>query len=256
MEWSSILPGFGIMLLIALVAVGVHFVFQRRTDIETLRKHNDVAGVLFSAIGTLVAVVLGFLVIIVWQKYDAAVENSQLEVAAVSDLYRAVTMYPPDQRTTIRRELHEYMDTVVATEWPAMAQGKSPTAAVRIMELIAYNVERLPPTTNVQITAQSKAMDQVQRLFDARRLRIHQNQPSVPKILWFALIVGASAMIGFTFLFGVENRTSQLVMTGVLAAVIGLLFVVIYEFDSPFSGAVGVPIDGWHALHDRLELIR
>jgi hypothetical protein len=45
------------------------------------------------------------------------------------------------------------------------------------------------------------------------------------------------------------------VMTGVLAVVIGLLFVVIYEFDSPFSGAVGVPLDGWNVLHQRLTQI-
>jgi hypothetical protein len=255
MEWSSLLPGIGIMLLIALVAVGLHFVFQRRFSADVLRKHNDVAGVLFSAIGTLVAVVLGFLVIIVWQKYDAAVENTQVEVAAVSDLYRDVLMYPPAQRTAIRRELHQYMDTVVDIEWPAMKAGKNPTAAIRIMEMIAFNVERFAPRTPVEENAQNKSMDQVQRLFDARRLRIHQNQPSVPRILWFALIVGASAMIGFTFFFGVENRLSQLFMTGVLAAVVGLLFVVIYEFDSPFSGAVGVPLDGWNALHERLELI-
>lgn len=256
MEWTSLLPAIGIMLLIALVAVGLHFLFLRRFGAQVLRNHNDVAGVLFSAIGTLVAVVLGFLVIIVWQKYDAAVENTQIEVAAVSDLYRDVLAYPATDRLLIRRELHQYMDTVVDTEWPAMARGKNPTAAIRIVELIAYNVYHFSPTSIVQSTAQSKSMDQVQRLLDARRLRVHQNQPSVPRILWFALIVGASSMIGFTFLFGVENRVSQLVMTGVLASVIGLLFVVIYEFDSPFSGAVGVPTDAWNTLHQRLDYIR
>jgi len=255
MVWSSIVPEVGIIVAVALIAVGLHFVLQRRTKFETLRKHNDVAGYLFSAIGTIFAVVLGFLVIIVWQKYDAAVENAQLEVAAVSDLYRDVLAYPPDRREVIRRQLHEYMDTVTGLEWPAMAEGREPTAAVRVLELIAYNVDRFAPASIVQQDAQSKAMDQVQRLLDARRLRIHQNEPSVPPILWFALVVGASAVVGFAFLFGVENRTSQLVMTGVLATVIGLLFVVIYEFDSPFSGAVGVPLDGWGALHQRLTQI-
>jgi hypothetical protein len=126
---------------------------------------------------------------------------------------------------------------------------------VRVLELIAYNVDRFKPASLVEQDAQDKSMDQVQRLLDARRLRIHQNEPSVPPILWFALVVGAGAVIGFAFMFGVENRTSQLLMTGVLAIVIGLLFVVIYEFDSPFSGAVGVPLDGWLALHERLTQI-
>jgi hypothetical protein len=255
MGWTAVLPEIGMIVAIALFAVALHFVFQRRTHFETLRKSNDVAGFLFSAIGTIFAVVLGFLVIIVWEKYDAAVSNSQVEVAAVSDLYRNVVSYPPAQRLQIRRELHEYMDTVVDVEWPAMKRGKSPTAAIRVLELIAWHVESLRPTNMAESNAQNKSMDQVERLLDARRLRIHQNEPSVPRILWFALIVGACSMIGFAFMFGVENRNAQLIMTGVLAMVIGLLFVVVFEFDSPFSGAVGVPLDGWVVLHDRLMQI-
>ncbi|HEY8322232.1 MAG TPA: DUF4239 domain-containing protein [Candidatus Baltobacteraceae bacterium] len=255
MGWTSLLPEIGIIVAIALLAVGLHFILQSRTKYEVLRKHNDVAGYLFSAVGTIFAVVLGFLVIIVWQKFDGAVGNAQVEVAAVSDLYRDVAAYPQAEREPIRRELHEYMDTVAAVEWPAMAAGKEPTASVRVLELIAYNVDRFKPASLVEQDAQDKSMDQVQRLLDARRLRIHQNEPSVPPILWFALVVGAGAVIGFAFMFGVENRTSQLLMTGVLAIVIGLLFVVIYEFDSPFSGAVGVPLDGWLALHERLTQI-
>jgi tryptophan-rich sensory protein len=255
MEWTSLLPEVGIIVAIALVAVGLHFLLQRRTHYETLRKHNDVAGFLFSAIGTIFAVVLGFLVVIVWEKYDAAVANAQIEVAAVSDLYRDVASYPVPQRDRIRRELHAYMDTVAQVEWPAMRRGETPTAAIAVLETVAWNVERFAPSSMQQSNAQSKSMDQVERLLDARRLRIHQNEPSVPPVLWFALIVGASATIGFAFLFGVENRTSQLVMTGILATVIGLLFVVIFEFDSPFSGAVSIPLDGWGALHQRLTQI-
>lgn len=255
MGWMAVLPEIGIIVAIALAAVALHFLFQRRTKYETLRKSNDVAGFLFAAIATIFAVVLGFLVIIVWEKYDAAVANSQVEVAAVSDLYRDVLPYPAAQRDQIRRELHEYMDTVVGVEWPAMKAGKNPTAAIRVLELIAWHVERFQPSTMSESNAQNKSMDQVERLLDARRLRIHQNEPSVPRILWFALIVGAGSMIAFAFMFGVENQVSQLVMTGILAMVIGLLFVVVYEFDSPFSGAVGVPLDGWVVLHDRLMQI-
>jgi len=253
--WTAALSELGIIVAIALAAVGLHFVLQRRTKFEALRKSNDVAGFLFAAVATIFAVVLGFLVIIVWEKYDAAVANSQVEVAAVSDLYRDVLPYPAAERDQIRHELHDYMDTVVRVEWPAMQRGKSPTAAIRDLELIAWHVERFQPATMAESNAQSKAMDQVERLLDARRLRIHQNEPSVPLILWFALIVGACSLIGFAFMFGVENQTSQLIMTGILATVIGLLFVVVYEFDSPFSGAVGVPLDGWLVLHDRLTQI-
>jgi len=62
-------------------------------------------------------------------------------------------------------------------------------------------------------------------------------------------------MLSFAFLFGVENRGAQLVMTAILAGLIAILFVVIVEFDSPFSGSVHISDDGWVILRQRLPTI-
>ena len=72
----------------------LHAVLQRRLRSEMLRRHNDVAGYLFSAVGVLYAVVLGFVVVVVWQKYDNAVSNVENEVDAVGNLYHVVDAFP------------------------------------------------------------------------------------------------------------------------------------------------------------------
>jgi high-affinity Fe2+/Pb2+ permease len=53
------------------LAVALHAFIQRRFKSEVLRKHNDVAGFVFTAAGVIYAVVLGFVVVVVWEKYDA-----------------------------------------------------------------------------------------------------------------------------------------------------------------------------------------
>ena len=84
---------------LAVVAVVVacfvilHAVLQRRLKAELLRRHNDVAGYLFSEVGVLYAVVLGFVVVVVWQKYDGAVSNVENEVDAVGNLYHVVDAF-------------------------------------------------------------------------------------------------------------------------------------------------------------------
>jgi lipopolysaccharide export LptBFGC system permease protein LptF len=80
--------------------------------------------------------------------------------------------------------------------------------------------------------------------------------PAVPAILWFALVSGALAMIAFCFIFGVENRPAQLMMTAILVGLIGILFVVIDEFSTPFSGSVRISADGWVYLAERMPEIR
>jgi type VI protein secretion system component VasF len=120
---------------------------------------------------------------------------------------------------------------------------------------VASQIDRLSPQTTGQSNAQQMAMSQVERLLDARRQRLMQAAPSVPMVLWIALVAGALAMLLFAYLFGVENRPAQLVMTAVLAGLIALLFVVIAEFDSPFSGSVRISPDGWTYLGYHLPTI-
>lgn len=249
----------GELLLMVMVGLGVallHRLFLRHFKYEVLSDHNEVAGWIFSGVGVIYAVLLGFIVVVVWQKFDAAVSNVQKEVSAVSDTYRAVQGFPNPQRSAIRSELRQYMTLMMRYEWPAMQRGGYSNEALDIMEKIALDINTFEPATARENDAQQAAMTQEQRLFDARRLRMEQLQPSVPLVLWFALGAGAMALIGLSFLFGVERRVFHFVMTGTLAAVIALLFIVIAEFDRPFSGAVGVDMDGWYVLSEHLTHVR
>ena len=119
---------------------------------------------------------------------------------------------------------------------------------------IASTLSRL--RTLKEFAAQQASIANMSRLFDARRSRLIEAVPAVPSVLWFALIVGALAMVAFCYIFGVENRPAQLVMTAILVGLIGILFVVINEFSTPFSGSVRISPDGWVYLQDRLPDIR
>ncbi len=213
------------------------------------------AGFLFSAVGVIYAVVLGFIVVVVWEKYDATVRNVESEVAAVSDLYREVGAFPNPVRSEVRGELSRYVDQMITAEWPLMAQDVNVNPDVVILESAAHQVETFVPNTPAQSDAQQAAIVQVVRLFDARRQRLIQSAPSVPGVLWFALVIGALSMLAFAFLFGSENRLAQLVMTAILAGLIAVLFIVIDEFDGPFSGSVSISDDGWVSLQQHLHQI-
>lgn len=243
----------------AVVAVFVvlHAILQRRLRSDILRRHNDVAGFLFSAVGVLYAVVLGFVVVVVWQKYDGAVSNVENEVDAVGNLYHVVDGFSPVLRTKIRSGLLAYAETVIRVEWPAMARDQDvPELGSRQLEDVAYYIDSFSPSSFKEFAAQQAAIANEQRLFDARRARLIATVPAVPTVLWFALIVGALAMVAFCYIFGVENRPAQLMMTAILVGLIGILFVVIEEFSTPFSGSVRISPDGWVYTQQRMPSIR
>ncbi len=238
------------------IFVALHAFLQRRMRSDLLRRHNDVAGYLFSAVGVLYAVVLGFVVVVVWQKYDGSVANVENEVDAVGNLYHVVDAFPPGSRDRIRAGLIDYVGIVLHTEWPAMESDRDvPQLGADRLESVSYAVDTFSPANFKQLAAQQAAIADEQRVFDARRGRLVATVPAVPAVLWFALVVGALAMVAFCYIFGVENRPAQLVMTAILVGLIGILFVVIEEFSTPFSGSVRISADGWTYLQQRLPLI-
>ena len=254
-------PGVLLDLLLILVAVAfcvaLHSLLQRRLRSEVLRRHNDVAGYLFSAVSVLYAVVLGFTVVAVWQKYDGTVSNVESEVDAAADLYRVLDGYGARDRARIRMDLVRYADIVVTQEWPAMAAGEAISwAALAELDDAADRIDAFAPRTLKESAAQQAAIADMQRLLDARRQRVIHAVPAVPPVLWFALICGALAMIAFCYIFGVENRPAQLLMTAILVSLIGILFVVIGAFSKPFAGSVRISPEGWQYFQHRVHSVR
>jgi hypothetical protein len=255
------MPVWGRELLI-IAAVGIaaallHALVHRRVAYASLIKHNDVAGFVFSVIGVIYAVVLGFVVVVVWEKFDAANDHVQVEAAAASDLYRTVGGLDPAFRDRVRQRLRDYAHNEIDIEWPLMARDALPHSGMAPgLEAIVGEVDRYQPKGAAQVNVHQLALADAERLLDARRQRIADTSPSVPELLWFALICGAVATLGFSYLFGVENLRAQLVMTGILAAVVAILFVVIHEFDSPFSGTVGVSDVAWNDFLERIPYMK
>ncbi|MFZ0032714.1 MAG: hypothetical protein WAK84_12665, partial [Candidatus Cybelea sp.] len=172
-------------------------------------------------------------------------------------LYHAVDSFPPALRAVVRDGLRNYVETVVRIEWPAMARGGDVSdRGARQLESVSFAVNTFSPNNFKEFAAQQASIANAQRLFDARRARLIAAVPAVPSVLWFALVAGALAMVAFCFIFGVENRPAQLMMTAILVGLIGILFVVIEEFSTPFSGSVRISADGWVYLAQRMPDIR
>jgi hypothetical protein len=246
-----------IIAAVGIVAALIHALINRRVSASRLIQHNDVAGFVFSVIGVIYAVVLGFVVVVVWEKFDEANGHVQVEAAAASDLYRTVGALDPAFRDKVRRQLETYAHHEIDIEWPLMARNALPHAGMAGgLESIVTEVDQYQPKGPGQVNVHQIALGDAERLLDARRQRISDTAPSVPDLLWFALICGAAATLGFSYLFGVENRPAQLIMTAILAGVIAILFVVIHEFDSPFSGTVGVSDVAWNDFLARVPYMK
>ena len=67
-----------------------------------------------------------------------------------------------------------------------------------------------------------------------RRQRLIASNADLPHVMWITVVIGGLITIGFTALFGCENLRLHLIMTGLLALLIGFVIYVVVQMNHPF----------------------
>ena len=256
MDWIYDIPTaqFAILLcaICLCIACGGHVLLRRTVERDLLVRHNDVAGFVASLVGVIYAVLLSFVVVVVWQEYDAANNIAQKEASAVADLYHLAYGFPDSAGAHLRKDLAAYTRIMVSKEWPLMQRGLSSNEAGGLGHHILLHVMRFRPADVQTAQIRSQGLSDVQTFSDARRDRLNQNETSLPRILWLTLIVGAIVTVGFTYFFGMESARLQISMTAGLTIVIAMMFVLIIELDYPFRGDTSVQPEMWRDLQQEI----
>ncbi|HKU67006.1 MAG TPA: hypothetical protein VJP85_04430 [Candidatus Baltobacteraceae bacterium] len=229
------------------LACGLLAVVRSRITRNEQITHNDVAGPILTLIGTVLAVMMSFMVIGVWQEYDSAAQTAQSEASALSDLHHVADAFPPNMRDQVQNEVDRYIDLVVHDEWPAMAHGGESRAAHDMGYAIADTLIRWHPKNAAEQALQSRGEDFAQTFLDKRRDRILANRQGIPLALWATMLVTGTITILFSFYFRVDRPHAQYLMVVAETAVIALIFALIAELDYPFRGDLAV--DPYSFLH-------
>jgi len=247
--WLGILA---FTLIPATIAVLLHAIFRRYVPARVLIAHHDVAGFLVAVVGVLYAVVLGFIVVTAWSAFDGAQRNADTEASAVAELFVLAGTFPEPDRTQIRRALADYAFEVRDVEWPMLDRGEQDIrardlglAAFRAFADMKWHATNITEAVRESVT-QTAVFKDFHHLSVARRQRLLDASGGLEPVLYFSLVLGGLFVLAFAFLFGVENAVPQLVMTGLLAGLIGLLIGLIAEFDRPFGSAIRVTPEAWN----------
>src|SRR5690242_11438498 len=119
-----------IVVLPTIFAVMGPFIVRRYVKLERLRTNNEVAGFKFATVGVLYAVLLAFVVIVVWQKFNDADSVAAKEAGAIATMYRISADLPDVHALHLRAALGNYLTSVTQQEYRTMAEGK-PSADTR-----------------------------------------------------------------------------------------------------------------------------
>jgi uncharacterized membrane protein YeiB len=222
--------------------------FRRVVPYRDLVAHNDVAGFTISIIGVIYAVLLAFVVIVVWQQYNDSDDRYGQEVAAMSSLYAYAAGLPASERDALRGMVRHYVRLMIADEWPAMQSGGESAGAAQVLSDIAQGVLSVHGSDVQTALLRMRLAETLQRAVDNRQRRLFDNQQTLPQVLWTTLIIGAIVTVSFGYLFGVERIQAHLAMTASVAALVAVSFALLVELDFPFRRDAAIPADRWANL--------
>jgi hypothetical protein len=233
-----------------LVAMAGPIVVRRYVGLERLSTNNEVAGFKFATVGVLYAVLLAFVVIVVWEKFSDAEADVSREAGAAATIYRLVGGI--DQGgPALRDGMTAYLNSAITDDWAAMDGGKSSPATTRTLDALYAAALAHRPSDSHGEAVMAEILHQLNTITEARRARLVKASGIVPGVIWLVLFGGAVLTIGFTFFFGTVNLRAQAVMTGALAMLIFSGLLVIVTIDHPFTGAVKVTPEALlEVIHD------
>ncbi len=222
-----------------LMIIGTLFVhrFFRGRDKSVI---GDLHRTTFSSVSTILAFLLGFLIVTTWTNYRTADQIVAGEAADITVLARDSQTLPPIAQAVLIGHLRNYTELVMTDEWPLMAQGKGQTSATALAEFGA--LWSVCQQQGVPASSCGVVQGDLDRLSAQRALRLDSSQGSLPNDLWFVLFVGTIVMLFMSFLFYTHDipLSHQIITRVLLTVAFATMFWLIITLANPYAGGIHV----------------
>ena len=177
-----IVTGLLIVAAAMLIAIGGLVLVQHLFSNERRRQHNDVAGFIYAVLGVSYAVLLGLMLIAVWEQWEAADATTTEEANEVAEIFWLAHRLPQPEGRHIQQLARSYAQVVVEDEWPLMEQGRASQKAWDTLDRMRGTIEGVDPTTGAQLARYTEVLEQLHGLGDARRERLLDAGEGLPPI--------------------------------------------------------------------------
>ena len=216
--------------------------FRELVSNDTLRGASDAVGNYLQTVGGIYAVLLAFIVYVVWGQYNDSRTYVEREATLLVDLHRTASGLPARTRDAIQAALRDYCDAVLAQEWDAMAHHDE-EALERVgaqLDPVWAAIHACAPENECQHTIFSEVLSRFNDLTGVRTSRLTSSRARIPIVMKFLLYLGALIVIGSIYLMAVEPFWVHVVMSGALGGAVAHILYLIVDLDSAFDGHLQV----------------
>jgi hypothetical protein len=227
-----------------LIALSGLIVVRSLAPPSWLHANNEVAGNYLQTLGTIYAVLLAFVVFVVWQQHNETRCAVESEANELSDLYRIIQALPATQ--CVQDRVQAYARLVIEEEWMAMARAQYSKDAEQALEEIWHVLHQVEPLSGREEALYGEALARFNDLSDARTHRLYCSLLRLPFSLWVLLFTNGGLVVGSMWIFGMESFSAHALMTMTLAGSIAFILFLVADLDNPFWGSWRIEPDAFH----------
>jgi hypothetical protein len=223
--------------------------------LDRLQKNHEVAGVTFGVLGAFYGLVLAFVIVAAWERFNDANAYALTEATALESLYKLGAAFSEPMRTQLDAVVLDYTNNVIEKEWPQMAENTFEGGTVGAHQLWATVLAYHTADSREQ-TFLDKSIDQLNLVSQARSQRIFYYQEDLPSVVWTVIYLGCLMTIGFSYFFGSSVFRAQVLMCGFFSILLGMTILAILELAHPYQGVVTISNEPFRYSLSRMEAAR
>lgn len=254
MIWLLQLPAPLVGLVVVIITVSFAVlglvVSRRLLPQRRLADTGGVAGHIFNLAGVLYAVLVAFVVVVVWEQFNEAEKATEAEAAAISELLRDSAGLPVASRATLQQSLIAYTNDVVTDEFPRMRQGEMIEQQSDHLTEVWQDFLGVQPVSEREISFYQESITRLDELGHARKTRIAGGQSEIPNELWVLLLGGGAVMLLFTYMFTSPDTLVHGVLIALAGSLLAFVLYLTFAMEHPFVGSIAVSPEAYQQVLD------
>ncbi|MBJ7428835.1 MAG: DUF4239 domain-containing protein, partial [Bacteroidia bacterium] len=139
-----------------------------------MRSHNEVTGFVFLAVTNLYALLLSFVVFVVWGQLNSTRDNVSKEGSSAMGLYRDIKYYPDSLVSKNLKMVYlNFVYNVIDEEFPNIAIMKPSRKTPESLSMVYFEIENMKPKNAFEAQLVAEMFSHLNELDTYRGLRIN-----------------------------------------------------------------------------------
>ena len=234
-----------------IVCIIALFIFLKSNAVLRKVKFDlTLSGIIFGGLIAIYALILAFVVIVVWQQYQTTGDRIEVEASSLFNVSRSTRAFNDSLNKPIamqiRAEIDSYYLSVINDEWPLMASGKldneehTDTTLDRktrnLNKDIWHSIFKLIPVNEAQKQWHNAIIKNMLQYSEARHFRMANKDYHIPPVMWWMLVSGAVLVILFSMFLESNNDWYHGIKVLMISLMIIFSMLLVNMLNHPFNG--------------------